>query len=78
MGAPPHLTPPPAPHRNLAAPPRLGVNPEHAVVFEDALSGVAAGHAGGFYTVGVDRAGQADALKAHGADIVVGDLGDLL
>jgi beta-phosphoglucomutase-like phosphatase (HAD superfamily) len=47
-------------------------------VFEDALSGVAAGRAGGFYTVGVDRVGQREALKAHGADIVVDDLGELL
>ena len=48
-------------------------------MFEDALAGVAAGRAGGFgYVVGVDRAGQADALKAHGADIVVTDLAELL
>jgi beta-phosphoglucomutase-like phosphatase (HAD superfamily) len=48
-------------------------------VFEDALAGVEAGRAGGFgIVVGVDRAGQAPALKAHGADIVVNDLADLL
>jgi phosphoglycolate phosphatase-like HAD superfamily hydrolase len=28
--------------------------------------------------VGVDRVGQADALRAHGADVVVSDLADLL
>jgi beta-phosphoglucomutase-like phosphatase (HAD superfamily) len=40
---------------------------------------VAAGRAGNFgYVVGVDRVGQADALKAHGADIVVQDLAELL
>ena len=30
------------------------------------------------YVVGVDRVGQADALKAHGADVVVQDLAELL
>ena len=48
-------------------------------MFEDALAGVAAGRAGGFgFVVGVDRVGQADALRAHGADVVVTDLADLL
>jgi beta-phosphoglucomutase-like phosphatase (HAD superfamily) len=48
-------------------------------VFEDALAGVEAGRAGHFgCVVGVDRVGHADALRAHGADIVVKDLGDLL
>jgi beta-phosphoglucomutase-like phosphatase (HAD superfamily) len=57
----------------------LGVPPEHAAVYEDALAGVAAGHAGKFgLVVGVDRVGQADQLRAHGADVVVEDLADLL
>ena len=48
-------------------------------MFEDALAGVAAGRAGRFgFVVGVDRVGQAEALKQHGADIVVTDLADLL
>jgi beta-phosphoglucomutase-like phosphatase (HAD superfamily) len=48
-------------------------------VFEDALSGVEAGRAGRFgFVVGVDRVGQAEALKQHGADVVVKDLADLL
>ena len=48
-------------------------------MFEDALAGVEAGRAGGFRSVvGVDRAGQADALREHGADIVVDDLAELL
>ncbi|MEU8089888.1 HAD family hydrolase [Micromonospora chalcea] len=57
----------------------LGVEPAQAAVFEDALAGVAAGRAGGFgYVIGVDRVGQADELLAHGADVVVTDLADLL
>jgi beta-phosphoglucomutase family hydrolase len=69
----------PAPDMYLAAARKLDVAPAQAAVFEDALAGVAAGRAGGFgYTVGVDRAGQADALRAHGADIVVTDLAELL
>jgi beta-phosphoglucomutase-like phosphatase (HAD superfamily) len=49
------------------------------VVYEDALAGVAAGKAGHFgLVVGVDRAGQADALRDAGADIVVRDLAELL
>jgi beta-phosphoglucomutase family hydrolase len=57
----------------------LGVDPENCAVFEDALAGVAAGKAGGFgIVIGVDRVGQADALRAHGADVVVQDLAELL
>jgi beta-phosphoglucomutase family hydrolase len=52
---------------------------ENCAVFEDALAGVAAGRAGGFgIVIGVDRAGQAAALSANGADIVVQDLSELL
>ena len=48
-------------------------------VFEDAQAGVAAGRAGQFgYVVGVDRLGQADELRGHGADVVVADLAELL
>jgi beta-phosphoglucomutase-like phosphatase (HAD superfamily) len=48
-------------------------------VFEDALAGVEAGRAGDFgWVVGVDRAGQREALVAHGADVVVDDLAELL
>ena len=48
-------------------------------MFEDALAGVAAGRAGRFgFVVGVDRVGQADALREHGADVVVADLAELL
>jgi len=55
------------------------VEPAEAAVFEDALAGVAAGRAGGFgIVVGVDRVGQTDELRAHGADVVVTDLDQLL
>lgn len=69
----------PRPDIFLAAAARLHVAPEHAVVVEDATSGVAAGAAGGFgLVVGVDRGVGAAALVAAGAHVVVGDLADLL
>jgi beta-phosphoglucomutase family hydrolase len=69
----------PAPDTFLAAAADLGVEKVEAVVFEDALAGVESGKAGGFgFVVGVDRLGQADALRAHGADVVVADLAELL
>lgn len=69
----------PAADTYLAAARRLRVAPTEAAVFEDALAGVSAGRAGHFgFVVGVDRAGQADALREHGANIVVCDLADLL
>jgi beta-phosphoglucomutase family hydrolase len=69
----------PAPDTYLAAAAALIALPAEAAVFEDALAGVAAGRAGGFgYVVGVDRTGHAGDLRAHGADVVVSDLADLL
>jgi beta-phosphoglucomutase family hydrolase len=69
----------PAPDSFLLAATRLGVLPEACAVFEDALAGVEAGRAGGFgWVVGVDRAGQREALVAYGADVVVDDLAELL
>jgi beta-phosphoglucomutase family hydrolase len=69
----------PAPDTYLAAAAMLGVEPGAAAVYEDALAGVEAGHAGKFgIVVGVDRVGQAPQLREHGADIVVADLADLL
>ena len=68
----------PAPDTFLAAARRLGVRPQRAVVVEDALAGVQAGRAGGFsLVIGVDRGDQAQALRAHGADVVVKDLAQL-
>jgi beta-phosphoglucomutase family hydrolase len=69
----------PHPDTFLAAAQRFGVDRHEAAVFEDATAGVQAGHDGGFgYVVGVDRVGQTDALRAHGASIVVLDLAELL
>jgi beta-phosphoglucomutase family hydrolase len=74
-----HLEGKPAPDTFLAAAHDLGVPPAEAAVFEDALAGVEAGRAGSFgYVVGVDRSDEADALRAHGADVVVEDLAELL
>jgi beta-phosphoglucomutase family hydrolase len=74
-----HLRGKPAPDTFLAGARALGVPPAEAAVFEDALAGVAAGRAGAFaWVVGVDRVGQADALRRHGADLVVSDLAELL
>jgi HAD superfamily hydrolase (TIGR01509 family) len=74
-----HLAGKPAPDAYLAAARALGVDPDQAAVFEDALSGVEAGRAGAFgFVVGVDRVGQAEALRFHGADTVVTDLAELL
>jgi beta-phosphoglucomutase family hydrolase len=69
----------PAPDTFLAGARAVGVAPDQAAVFEDALAGVQAGRAGDFgLVVGVDRVGQAAALREHGADVVVSDLAELL
>ncbi len=74
-----HLAGKPAPDTFLHAAGALGVAPAAAAVFEDARAGVAAGRAGGFgCVVGVDRGGQAAALREAGADLVVADLAELL
>ncbi|MEX2381894.1 MAG: trehalose-phosphatase, partial [Opitutales bacterium] len=69
----------PAPDVFLEAARRLGATPDRTVVVEDAISGVQAGRAGNFaLVIGVDRAGQADALRENGADAVVGDLEEVV
>jgi beta-phosphoglucomutase family hydrolase len=76
-----HLAGKPAPDTFIAGAQALGVAVDAAAVFEDALAGVAAGHAGRFaVVVGIDRVGHghADALREHGADVVVTDLTQLL
>jgi beta-phosphoglucomutase family hydrolase len=74
-----HLHGKPAPDTYLAGADLLGLPAAACAVFEDALAGVEAGHAGHFgVVVGVNRLDHADALREHGADIVVDDLEDLL
>ena len=74
-----HLKGKPAPDTFLEGARRLNVRPDQAAVFEDALSGVEAGHDGKFgVVVGVNRADHRDILRRHGADIVVDDLSELL
>ena len=73
-----HLPGKPAPDTFAYAAEQLGVSRDRAVVFEDALSGVAAGRAGSFgLVVGVDRGVGADRLRESGADVVVADLAEL-
>jgi beta-phosphoglucomutase family hydrolase len=74
-----HLRGKPAPDMYLAGARALGLDPDQAAVFEDALAGVASGRAGRFgFVVGVDRVGQAAKLRESGADVVVRDLAELL
>ena len=74
-----HLKGKPHPDTYLKAADELGTTADKAAVYEDALAGVEAGRAGRFgLVVGVDRAGQAEALLRHGADIVVKDLAELM
>ena len=74
-----HLPGKPAPDSFLRAGELLGVQPAEAAVFEDALAGVEAGKRGNFgCVVGVDRVGQAEALRRNGASVVVTDLAELL
>ncbi len=69
----------PAPDTYLEAARMLGAAPAQSAVYEDALAGVEAGRAGGFgLVIGVDRVGQAAALRHHGASVVVTDLADLM
>jgi beta-phosphoglucomutase family hydrolase len=71
----------PAPDSFLAGAALFNAPPKAAAVFEDATAGVQAGRAGGFgIVVGVNRLDEshAQALRAHGADVVVTDLAELL
>ena len=74
-----HLAGKPAPDTFLMAAKLLGIDPARAVVIEDALSGVEAGHKGNFgLVIGVARKGNVEELRHHGAHLVVNDLGELL
>ncbi len=68
----------PAPDMYLHCARNLDVEPGQAVVFEDAEAGVAAARAGGFgLIIGVDRAAHSAGLTEAGADMVIGDLGEI-
>ncbi|MEZ5124940.1 MAG: trehalose-phosphatase [Thermoleophilia bacterium] len=58
---------------------RVGAEPARTAIVEDAIAGVAAGRSGAFkLVIGVDRSGSdAPGLLAGGADVVVGDLGEV-
>ena len=74
-----HLRGKPEPDSFLEAARQLGVEPGRAVVVEDAISGVQAGHAGAFgLVVGVSRKSDENALAENGADVVVHDLAELI
>lgn len=76
-----HIPGKPAPDSFLAGAALADVDPSAAAVFEDAVAGVQAGHAGGFgYVVGVNRLGDQHAanLRNDGASVVVDDLAQLL
>ena len=76
-----HLRGKPAPDSFLEGARVLGVPAANAVVFEDATAGVQAGRDGGFgFVVGVNRLDDAhgDALREHGASVVVTKLTELL
>lgn len=74
-----HLQGKPAPDTYLMAASMLLTQPKDAAVYEDARAGVEAGKAGGFgKVIGIDRANQKEALRRHGADLVVDDLAELL
>jgi HAD superfamily hydrolase (TIGR01509 family) len=69
----------PAPDSFLEGARLLGVRPDQAAVFEDALAGVESGRAGKFgHVIGVNRVDHRAALLEHGADVVVDDLSELL
>ena len=68
----------PDPAMFLEAARRLGVQPARGVVFEDATAGVEAGRRVGFgLVVGVGDGDHAESLRAHGAHVVVADLGGI-
>jgi beta-phosphoglucomutase family hydrolase len=80
-----HLAGKPAPDSFLEAARTLAVDASRAVVLEDALAGVEAGRAGQFaLVIGVDHHDDggghdyADQLLAHGANVVVSNLGVFL
>ncbi len=69
----------PAPDTLLAACEWLQVQPSQAAAFETTPAGITAARAAGFkLAIGVDRDGDTEALRASDADLVIGDLTELL
>jgi len=69
----------PSPDMFLEAAKELGVQPEKCVVVEDAISGVQSGKNGNFgLVIGIARKDNYEELKENGADIVIGDLGEII
>ena len=64
----------PDPEMFLTAAHELGVEPERAIVMEDAAAGVQAAKAGHMSAIGIARRDDAELLAAAGADIVVNTL----
>ena len=75
-----HLQGKPAPDTYLAGARALGAEPEARgrVRGRAGRASRRAGPGRSAFVVGVDRVGQAEALRAHGADVVVKDLAELL
>ena len=67
----------PDPEMFLTAAHELGVEPERAIVMEDASAGVQAARAGRMGAIGIARRDDADLLAAAGADIVVNTLDEV-
>ena len=61
----------PDPEMFLTAARELAVDPEAAIVMEDAAAGVQAAKAGAMGAIGIARKDDAELLAAAGADIVV-------
>jgi alpha,alpha-trehalase len=58
---------------------RLEIEPERAVIVEDAVAGVQAGRKGGFgLVIGIDRSGNPERLRENGADEVVSVLSEVV
>ena len=67
----------PDPEMFLTAGHELGVEPERAIVMEDAAAGVQAAKAGRMGAIGISRKDDAELLAAAGADIVVKTLDEV-
>jgi beta-phosphoglucomutase family hydrolase len=68
----------PAPDTYVRAAELLGVPPEDCAIVEDSVVGVQSGRAGNFkIVIGVDRGVGKQTLLDNGADVAVGDMGEM-